>query len=119
MGKVLYLAVAAAVPGFLVLQYTSSASTPSLGVILGVGQSTSMKSVWNRATTQAVLAASLLESTTVYAQRQEILDLSSLAWTLSSPNFSYISVPGRVPSQVHLDLRAAKVYCAEEVQCEA
>lgn len=56
--------------------------------------------------TQAVLAAASLASATYSPQ---VLDLSTVDWTLTSPNFSYISVPGKVPSQVHLDLQAAQV----------
>ena len=56
--------------------------------------------------TQAVLAAASLASATY---SQQVLDLSTVDWTLTSPNFSYISVPGKVPSQVHLDLQAAQV----------
>jgi hypothetical protein len=37
-----------------------------------------------------------------------MLDLSDQAWTLESTELG-ISVPGNVPSQVHLDLLAAKV----------
>lgn len=57
---------------------------------------------------QTVLAAVGLASV---AHGQQVLDLSTVDWTLTSPNFSYISVPGKVPSQVHLDLHAARV-CA-------
>ena len=41
-------------------------------------------------------------STTTIAQKT--LDLSTLKWTLSSPTYTNITVPGGVPSQVHLDL---------------
>jgi len=34
----------------------------------------------------------------------QTLDLSTLKWTLTSPTYTNITVPGRVPSQVHLDL---------------
>jgi beta-mannosidase len=34
---------------------------------------------------------------------QSVIDLSTKQWTVSSPVYN-ISVPGRVPSQVHLDL---------------
>ncbi|RDL42374.1 (Trans)glycosidase [Venustampulla echinocandica] len=37
------------------------------------------------------------------AAAKRAIDLSTLEWTLSSPVYN-ISVPGRVPSQVHLDL---------------
>ncbi|KAL5429282.1 hypothetical protein PMIN06_012743 [Paraphaeosphaeria minitans] len=56
--------------------------------------------------TQAVLAAASMVSVAV---GQQVLNLSTIDWTLTSPNFSYISVPGMVPSQVHLDLREAQV----------
>lgn len=59
-----------------------------------------------RRSTQAVLAAASLASV---AYTQQVLDLSTVDWTLTSPNFSYISVPGKVPSQVHLDLHDAQV----------
>lgn len=59
-----------------------------------------------RTSTQAVLAAASMASAAV---NQQVLDLSTVDWTLTSPNFSYISVPGKVPSQVHLDLREAQV----------
>ncbi|PSN73172.1 glycoside hydrolase family 2 protein [Corynespora cassiicola Philippines] len=58
-----------------------------------------------RRSIQAILAASTASS--VFGQ--QVLDLSALEWTLTSPNFSYISVPGHIPSQVHLDLYNAKV----------
>ncbi|CAI6248673.1 unnamed protein product [Periconia digitata] len=54
---------------------------------------------------RSILAASLVST----ACTQKVLDLSTIEWTLTSPNFTYISVPGYVPSQVHLDLRAAQV----------
>ncbi|KAF2637032.1 putative beta-mannosidase [Massarina eburnea CBS 473.64] len=59
-----------------------------------------------RRSTQAILAASA--ASMVYGQGQ-VLDLGTVDWTLTSPNFSYINVPGKVPSQVHLDLQASKV----------
>jgi beta-mannosidase len=34
----------------------------------------------------------------------QTIDLSTLKWTLSSPTYTNITVPGSVPSQVHLDL---------------
>ncbi|KAF2267100.1 putative beta-mannosidase [Lojkania enalia] len=40
---------------------------------------------------------------------QQVLDLSSISWTITSPNFSNISVPGAIPSQVHIDLYSANV----------
>ena len=42
------------------------------------------------------------------ARAQSVLPMGQLDWTLSSNNFG-ISVPGNVPSQVHLDLNAAQV----------
>ncbi|PVI08499.1 glycoside hydrolase family 2 protein [Periconia macrospinosa] len=54
---------------------------------------------------QALLDATLI----CRACTQQVLDLGAVDWTLTSPNFSNISVPGRVPSQVHLDLYAASV----------
>lgn len=39
---------------------------------------------------------------------QNVLDLSGDGWTVSSKALN-ISVPGHVPSQVHLDLLAANV----------
>lgn len=38
-----------------------------------------------------------------------ILDLSKQQWTLISPNFPNISVPGKVPSHAHVDLYAANI----------
>lgn len=38
-----------------------------------------------------------------------VLDLSKQKWTLTSPNFKNISVPGKVPSHVHVDLYAANI----------
>ncbi|KAF2189589.1 glycoside hydrolase family 2 protein [Zopfia rhizophila CBS 207.26] len=58
-----------------------------------------------RRSTQAILAASLAS----VACSQTLLDLSTVQWTVTSPNFSYISVPGKLPSQTHLDLYAAQV----------
>ena len=39
---------------------------------------------------------------------QNILDLSSVSWTVSDPG-NNVTVPGRLPSQAHLDLYAANV----------
>ena len=39
---------------------------------------------------------------------QNVLDLSGDGWTVSSKALN-VSVPGRVPSQAHLDLLAANV----------
>lgn len=50
-------------------------------------------------TLQTVTVAFLCTAVTA----QDVIDLSTLEWTLSSPVYN-ISVPGRVPSQVHLDL---------------
>ncbi|KAF1956194.1 putative beta-mannosidase [Byssothecium circinans] len=60
-----------------------------------------------RRSTQTILAASM--ASMAFGQQPHVLDLSTVDWTLTTPNFSYISVPGKVPSQVHLDLQAAKV----------
>jgi beta-mannosidase len=38
-----------------------------------------------------------------------VLDLSKQQWTLTSPNFPNISVPGTVPSHAHVDLYAANI----------
>ncbi|KAF2018760.1 glycoside hydrolase family 2 protein [Aaosphaeria arxii CBS 175.79] len=54
---------------------------------------------------QAVLAASAVPS----AMSLGVLDLGSISWTLTSPNYSNISVPAGFPSQAHLDLRAAGI----------
>ncbi|TVY87235.1 Beta-mannosidase A [Lachnellula willkommii] len=43
----------------------------------------------------------LLSTTTT---TQQLLDLSTLKWTLSSPTYTNITVPASVPGQVHLDL---------------
>ena len=59
--------------------------------------------LWN---CRIVLLASL--SATVCCG-QQVLDLSAVQWTLTSPNFTNISVPAKIPSQAHLDLYAAKV----------
>jgi hypothetical protein len=59
-----------------------------------------------RRSTQAILAASIIASPAFGTQ---VLHLSTVKWTLTSPNFSNITVPGKVPSQVHLDLHAAQV----------
>lgn len=39
---------------------------------------------------------------------RNVIDLSQQAWTLSNPGMN-ISVPGKVPSHVHLDLYRAEV----------
>jgi beta-mannosidase len=44
----------------------------------------------------------------VAAAAYHVLDLSEQAWTLASPQHE-IKVPGKVPSQAHIDLFAAKV----------
>ncbi|KAF2472087.1 putative beta-mannosidase [Lindgomyces ingoldianus] len=59
----------------------------------------------SRRSTQAILAASLVTASC----SQQVLDLSSVKWTVTSPNFTYISVPGKLPSQAHIDLYAAQV----------
>ncbi|KAF2800922.1 glycoside hydrolase family 2 protein [Melanomma pulvis-pyrius CBS 109.77] len=59
-----------------------------------------------RRSTQVVLASATAAS--VVWSRQ-ILDLSSVDWTLTSPNFTNISVPAKLPSQAHLDLYDARV----------
>jgi beta-mannosidase len=59
---------------------------------------------------QALLASSVASVALSQAPGQ-VLDLSNVEWTVTSPNFSYISVPGKIPSQAHLDLHAAQVSC--------
>lgn len=54
-----------------------------------------------RRSTQASLALAALSSAS-------IIDLGSYEWTVSSPSLN-VSVPGKVPSQAHLDLYAAGV----------
>jgi beta-mannosidase len=49
------------------------------------------------------LQAPLIALSSYLATAQKVIDLSTKQWTLSSPVYN-ISVPGRVPSQVHLDL---------------
>jgi hypothetical protein len=65
--------------------------------------------------TQAMLATASLASV---AFSQQVLDLGTIEWTLTSPNFSYISVPGKVPSQVHLDLREAQASITSRSQSD-
>jgi beta-mannosidase len=55
--------------------------------------------------TQAFLTAALVTA----SYGQQVLNLSDVDWTVTSPNFTSISVPGKVPSQAHLDLYAANV----------
>jgi len=45
----------------------------------------------------------------VSSQSPTVFDLSAVQWTLTSPNNASIEVPGKVPSQAHLDLYAAGV----------
>jgi hypothetical protein len=52
-----------------------------------------------RRSIQAVLATSMAPM--VFSQ--QVLDLSTVGWTVTSPNFANISVPGKIPSQAHLD----------------
>jgi beta-mannosidase len=52
-----------------------------------------------------VLAA--LPATFHHALAQKVVDLTGDGWTVSSKALN-ISVPGKLPSQVHLDLLAAK-----------
>lgn len=40
---------------------------------------------------------------------KNVIDLSKQEWTLTSPNFNNISVPGKVPSHAHVDLYAANI----------
>lgn len=48
-----------------------------------------------------------------------VLDLSTQQWTLTSPNFPNISVPGKVPSHAHVDLYAANIISDPYVMPEA
>lgn len=66
---------------------------------------TTVRAMMVRHTTQSILVASLA----TYSYSQQVLDLSTVAWTVTSPNFTYLSVPGKIPSQAHLDLYAAQV----------
>ena len=52
----------------------------------------------------ALLTGSALHSPLM----QQVIPMSSLHWTLENSNQS-ISIPGRVPSQAHLDLHAAGI----------
>ncbi|TKA81107.1 hypothetical protein B0A49_00402 [Cryomyces minteri] len=54
----------------------------------------------------AVLAAA---STTAPVASKKVMTLSGTAWTVTSPNFTDISIPGSLPSQAHLDLYKAQV----------
>lgn len=67
--------------------------------------STVLISSMARRSTQAILAVSIA----TLAVGQQVLDLSTIEWTVTSPNFTNISVPGKLPSQAHLDLHAAQV----------
>lgn len=49
-----------------------------------------------------------LASLVIVGHASNIVDLAAQKWTLQSSERN-ISVPGKVPSQVHLDLFAAKV----------
>lgn len=49
------------------------------------------------------LQTSTLALLYITTSAQKVVDLSTSKWTLSSPVYN-ISVPGSVPSQVHLDL---------------
>jgi beta-mannosidase len=55
--------------------------------------------------TALVLAA--LPATVQPVLAQKVIDLTGDGWTVSSKALN-ISVPGKLPSQVHLDLLAAK-----------
>ena len=55
--------------------------------------------------TELVLAA--LPATVRPVLAQKVIDLTGDGWTVSSKALN-ISVPGKLPSQVHLDLLAAK-----------
>jgi beta-mannosidase len=56
---------------------------------------------------QSLSSAMLLGTATSQSYSPNVLDLSTVNWTLSSPQNSSINVPGNVPSQAHLDLFAA------------
>ncbi|KAL6809887.1 glycoside hydrolase family 2 protein [Trichoderma camerunense] len=43
------------------------------------------------------------------AAGKNVIDLSKQKWTLTSPNFNNISVPGKVPSHAHVDLYEANI----------
>lgn len=53
------------------------------------------------------LAFAALPATLYPALAQKVVDLTGDGWTVSSKALN-ISVPGKLPSQVHLDLFAAK-----------
>jgi beta-mannosidase len=53
------------------------------------------------------LALAALPATLHPALAQKVIDLTGDGWTVSSKALN-ISVPGKLPSQVHLDLFAAK-----------
>lgn len=55
------------------------------------------------------LSSSALVLGTAVSQSANVLDLSTVQWTLSSPQNGSIKVPGKVPSHAHLDLFAAGV----------
>lgn len=48
-----------------------------------------------------------------------VFDLSKQQWTLTSPNFPNISVPGKVPSHAHVDLYAANIISDPYVLADA
>lgn len=54
------------------------------------------------------LSLSLLLAAAGLSRAQHVVDLSGDGWTVSNHQGN-VTVPGRLPSQVHLDLYAAKV----------
>lgn len=58
--------------------------------------------LWNH------LVLAVLPSIVSTTLGQNVLDLSGNGWTVSSKALN-VSVPGRVPSQAHLDLLAANI----------
>lgn len=86
--------------------YSIAVTTITVSLLYYLLCATDKPTAMMRRSMQVVLAAASLAS--VSASRH-VLDLGEVAWTLTSPNFSYISVPGKVPSQVHLDLQEAQV----------
>lgn len=60
--------------------------------------------MWSQRSYAWAITAPLLSSVAA----QDILDLSTVSWTVSDPG-NNVTVPGRLPSQAHLDLLAANV----------
>lgn len=77
-----------------------------LQYVFSVFNATTLLSSAMKVTSQlsTLSTAALLGNVASLSGDATILDLSTIPWVLSSPQYPNISVPGSVPSHAHLDL---------------